>query len=462
MDSRKPAAYLRRSQEGGITKEDEIAALKALAVREGANGDLVWYDDWGHSADDTKDQQDRLRDLIADMRAGRIHLVLAGKMDRLARSVSVFAKFAAATKEYHVRFVTVAEGDMSEDAVDDDPFKWASRQFMVTMAEMELRTIKARVKRSQRVRTERGDKMGRPGYGWHSVQDETTRRIVHVVDDTRPADLVVEAYREAKSIMGAAKLLQARGVKSPKPCPADCDRPHHRKKCPAGCTTQHHHAGAVWGQSTVTRILEREAPELFPRPSRTAGRRTPTNSIFAQLLSCHCGATMTPNRVRNQYYCPWGHRLRSSVHGKITTSEYAVQEWMQDEMDHFHLPAAGVEIKTQNVARRSAVDARLEKVREDWYTNRIDRKKWDAEQARAAADLDALDSTETVLQEWPELANLWTYEPAEVTRILREILVRVYLGKDMLPTFATWRNPALRLACDDPACTHCQQYGRPD
>jgi len=437
MDSRKPAAYLRRSQEGGITKEDEITALKSLAVREGANGDLVWYDDWGHSADDTKDQQDRLRDLIADMRAGKINLVIAGKMDRLARSVSVFAKFAAATKEHHVRFVTVAEGDMSEDAVDDDPFKWASRQFMVTMAEMELRTIKARVKRSQRVRAERGDKMGRPGYGWHSVQDETTRRIVHVVDDARPADLVVEAYREAKSIMGAAKLLQARDVPAPK-------------------------GGTRWGQSTVTRILEREAPELFPRPSRIAGRRTPTNSIFAQLLSCHCGATMTPNRVRNQYYCPWGHRLGSSVHGKITTSELAVQEWMIDEMDHFHLPAAGVEIKTQNVARRSAVDARLEKVREDWYANRIDRKKWDAEQARAAADLDALDSTETVLQEWPELANLWTYEPAEVTRILREILVRVDLGADMLPTFATWRNPALRLACDDPACTHCQQYGRPD
>jgi DNA invertase Pin-like site-specific DNA recombinase len=437
MDSRKPAAYLRRSQEGGITKEDEIAALKALAVREGANGELVWFDDWGHSADDTKDQQDRLRDLIADMRAGRINLVIAGKMDRLARSVSVFAKFAAATKEHHVRFVTVAEGDMSEDAVDDDPFKWASRQFMVTMAEMELRTIKARVRRSQRVRTERGDKLGRPGYGWHSVQDETSKRIIHVPDDARPADLVVDAYREAKSIMGCAKLLQARGVKAPK-------------------------GGTRWGQSTVTRILEREAPELFPRPSRIAGRRTPTNSMFAGLLACACGATLTPNRVRNQYYCPWGHRLGSAVHGKITTSELAVQGWIDDELEHFEKPVDQVEMEAQIVGRREAVTTRLEKAREDWYANRIDRKKWDAEQARATDDLDAMDSTETIFEEWPDFdaLNLWTLAPADISRILRSIFVRVDLGKDMLPTSATWRNPALRQRCDDAACTHCPAQRR--
>jgi hypothetical protein len=305
------------------------------------------------------------------------------------------------------------------------------------MAEMELRTIKARVRRSQRVRAERGDKMGRPGYGWHSVQDETTKRIIHVPDDARPADLVVDAYREAKSIMGCAKLLQARGVKAPK-------------------------GGTRWGQSTVTRILEREAPELFPRPSRIAGRRTPTNSMFAGLLACACGATLTPNRVRNQYYCPWGHRLGSAVHGKITTSELAVQGWIDDELEHFEKPVDQVEMEAQIVGRREAVTTRLEKAREDWYANRIDRKKWDAEQARATDDLDAMDSTETIFEEWPDFdaLNLWTLAPADISRILRSIFVRVDLGKDMLPTSATWRNPALRQRCDDAACTHCPAQRR--
>jgi hypothetical protein len=165
--------------------------------------------------------------------------------------------------------------------------------------------------------------------------------------------------------------------------------------------------------------------------------------MFAQLLACHCGATMTPNRVRNQYYCPWGHRLGSAVHGKITASEAAVREWIEAKVDTMQLPADTIETTERNAARRDAVNARLEKAREDWYTNQIDRKKWDAEKARHAADLDALDATTKVVVKLPDRDRLWTYQPGDINAILREIFVRVDLGPDMLPIGAQPRNPDL-------------------
>ena len=434
MSARHPAAYLRRSQEGGITKDDEVRALKALAVREGYNGSLEWFDDWGHSADESKDAQTELARLMADMRADKISTVLAGKMDRLARSVAVFARFAAVASEHNVRLVTVQEGDLSEKAVDDDPFRWGSRQFMVTMAEMELRTIKSRIKRAKAVQTKRGDTFGLPGYGYRVVHDPETGRVHHVRDNPCPADAVVEAYKEAGSIMGAGKLLQARGIPAPK-------------------------GGEKWGQSTLAKIILREAPELLPRKSRTASRRTPTNHPFAQLIACTCGATMTPNGRRRQMYCPWGHRLGSIAHGTTTVPESTIRAWVEAELDHLELEGDTVETRERNEHRRAAVEARLEKVREDWYADRIDRKRWVAEQARAAADLDALDSTEKVMVELPPVDDLWngSYPPATVSKILRSVFVRIDLDKNMIPVSATWRNPDLRQNCADPACTHCRR-----
>ena len=143
---------------------------------------------------------------------------------------------------------------------------------------------KKRNRAAMQARRERGDVLGRPGYGWRSARDESGR-IIHVPDPERPASIVVDAYREAAPISGAAKLLQARGIPAPK-------------------------GGARWGQNTVTTILEREAPEVFPRPGRISGRRTPTTTMFAQPWPVTVVRRYQPsNATRHQYYCPWGHRL---------------------------------------------------------------------------------------------------------------------------------------------------------
>jgi DNA invertase Pin-like site-specific DNA recombinase len=418
---RVPAAYIRRSfvdpeSPGDIAEAAQLSEVRRLAAADGHNGNLVVYSDWGVSADVAKSAK-RLEytRLLADMEAGRILAVYAFDADRLYRDPRDLIRLQDAAKRHGVTITT--KGGRLPIGDGDDPAGEGFTFITAVFGRMELQKAKKRNRAAMQARRERGDALGQPGYGWRSARDESGR-IIHVPDPDQPANVVVEAYREAGSIMGAAKLLQGRGVPAPK-------------------------GGTRWGQSTVTRILEREAPEIFPRPSRTGGRRTPTSMMFAQLLACHCGATMTPNRVRNQYYCPWGHRLGSAVHGKITASEAAVREWIEAKVDTMQLPADTIETTERNAARRDAVNARLEKAREDWYTNQIDRKKWDAEKARHAADLDALDATTKVVVKLPDRDRLWTYQPGDINAILREIFVRVDLGPDMLPIGAQPRNPDL-------------------
>jgi hypothetical protein len=131
------------------------------------------------------------------------------------------------------------------------------------------------------------------------------------------------------------------------------------------------------------------------------------------------------------------------VHGKITTSEAAVREWIEAKVDTMQLPADTIETTERNAARRDAVNARLDRGRELFMAGDIDRKRWEAEKARAAADLDALDATTNVVVKLPDRDRLWTYQPGDINAILREIFVRVDLGPDMLPIAAQPRNADL-------------------
>ena len=418
---RAPAAYIRRSfvdpeSPGDIAEAAQLAEVRRLAAADGHNGNLVVYSDWGVSADVAKSaKRTEYTRLLADMEAGRVSAVYAFDADRLYRDPRDLIRLQDAAKRHGVTITT--KGGRLPIGDGDDPAGEGFTFITAVFGRMELQKAKKRNRAAMQARRERGDILGQPGYGWRSARGEDGR-IIHVPDPDLPAHVVVDAYREAGSIMGAAKLLQGRGVPAPK-------------------------GGTRWGQSTVTRILEREAPELFPRPSRTGGRRTPTNMMFSQLLACHCGATMTPNRVRNQYYCPWGHRLGSAVHGKITASEAAVREWIEAKVDTMQLPADTIEMTERNAARRDAVNARLDRARELYLSGVDDRKKWEAEKARAAADLDALDATQTVALKLRDRDCLWTYQPGDINAILREIFVRVDLGPDMLPIGAQPRNPDL-------------------
>ena len=123
---------------------------------------------------------------------------------------------------------------------------------------------------------------------------------------------MLEAVREAGSILGAVKLLNARGVPSPK--------------------------GGTWHTSPLTRIVERHAPELLPRRGPT-GRRVPVTALLSQLIRCHCGQTMTPNVKRGQLYCYQGNRAGVATHGRAHVREVDILPWIKAEAAESQPPA---------------------------------------------------------------------------------------------------------------------------
>jgi len=423
---RHPAAYLRRSfvdadSPGDISREAQRAAVRKLAAADGHNGNLVTYSDWNVSADVAKSAaRTEYARLLEDMEAGRIVAVYAFDTDRIYRDVRDLIRLQDAARRHNVTITTKAGRLPIGDS--DDPAGEGFAFITAVFGRMELQKSKKRSAAAMEARRARGDKLGRAAFGYVLARDDKGRVVEIPGPDHALVAVVVDAYRTTHSVTKASKLLQRQGIPAPL-------------------------GGARWGLHTVTSIIEKNAPGLFPRPSRIAGRRTPTTAWYAQLCVCHCGATMSPNQARHQAYCPWGHRTGADVHGRTTISENAIRAYVVAELEHFQLETDTYETEAHNVARRAAINARLDRHREAWLSQdpleKIDRKRWEAEKARARADLDALDSTEIIRIELPDPDLLWTYAQPDIAKILRSIFLRIDLSADMVPS-ATWRNRAMR------------------
>jgi DNA invertase Pin-like site-specific DNA recombinase len=433
--TRHPAAYIRRSyvdenSPGDIAEASQLAEVRRLAVEDGHNGDLVIYSDWGLSADFLKTAaRTEWTRLLADMENGSISALYAFDVDRLYRDPRDLIRLQDAAQRGAVTITTKA-GRLPIGA-GDDPAGEGFAFITAVFGRMELQKAKKRSAAALDARHARGDVIGQAGFGRILARenpDDPKSRLIEIPGpDHDRAMAVVEAYKLTGSIMRTSKLLQARGIPAPR-------------------------GGEKWGTHTVSNILTREAGELFPRrgqPTKGSptGRRTPATVWYAQLVHHHCGATMSPNRPRHQLICPWGHREGGATHGRTTISANAIQEYVNAELDHFQLPGDTYELAKDDAARRGAIVARLERYRELYLEggeHGIDKKRWEAEKVRHAADLSALDDRQTVV-ELPPRDELWSYTDPDISRILRGIFLRIDLSADMVPT-AVWRNPALRRA----------------
>jgi hypothetical protein len=267
------------------------------------------------------------------------------------------------------------------------------------------------------VRRARGDRIGHPFYGDKAGED---------------AGAVVQAYRDAGSILGAARLLNRREVPT--------------------------RMGGPWSSISVRDILTR----LGAYAGRTRpGAKPRAPFLLYGLLRCHCGHTLTGTRYQNgpqplytAYKC---YKARAVPdHGPGTIVEKTIVSWVRDEVAHIDLGGDRAEAIRDDAALRAALTARLERASEEYVAGRWTRARRDREIADVATEIDKLGDA-VVVADLGDLDELWTWAPADANATLRAILERVTLGPDMRPVAAVWRNPALRRACGDPACTHCQE-----
>lgn len=309
---RYPAAYVRKSQKLAESASAQLEAIKAIAARDGVNGELLAYSDVGVSGGFGKrGERSAWARLQADIAAGSVSAVYISGIDRAGRSIEEWLGFARRCRDLGVRIVDqTGEDRASEDGEDTALFEaWA--------AQKEHRKAKERSARAKATREARGDlradRSGRltlPGsaapYGWQQARAGEVgligsdfpdpRRVVLVPNPQEPLEPILQAVKETKgNIARAAKLLNERGVPS--------------------------RSGRPWSPRTVDRIIDREAPRLRVRRVRIerAGEmvtvRVPAGRHpLSRLVRCHCGTVMTPNANRKEVVCSTGHKVGTAVH----------------------------------------------------------------------------------------------------------------------------------------------------
>jgi DNA invertase Pin-like site-specific DNA recombinase/uncharacterized coiled-coil protein SlyX len=362
------AAYLRRSSVSGdspgdASKEAQMAANAALAALYAPDVAMREYVDWGISG--RRDDRPQYVAMKAAIVAGEVCCVFAYSLSRLGRSNGELDAFFRLCAAHDVTVFTKAEGALGKTS--------AMGGFLLTvmsaMAELESELAKERSGVARVARQARHDAAGvaMPGslaiYGRRHVTENGITRIE--ADPDRPIDPILAAYRDAGSIRGACELLQVRGIPAPQVCKPGCAELHHRRRfrqgrCAADCTVQHPHPGKVWGSSTLTRILKAHIPDELPTTTPRGDRRGvwKAKAVFAGLLRCHCGRTMTPNVVRGQYYCAAGRDSGSALHGRYNWTEAAIRPGLEADAARYDRKLV-ITFRDGNTDEREAIERRM-------------------------------------------------------------------------------------------------------
>ena len=256
---------------------------------------LVLYVDWGISGA-RADRAEYIR-LKSDIEAGRIQRVYAYSLSRLGRNARELLEFSDLCQANGVTFTT------TKDAIDTSTAGGrAVLGILAVMAELERELAAERANDRIARQRNRGDALGQPGYGFRRESDGD-KRVRFVPDETVDIGPITDAYNEVGTVAGAVRLLNERGIPSPR--------------------------GEKWHQPSLARVLDAHNVRPFAPSGRRVTERVP--SIFAGLLRCGCGATLTPTTTRGQYYC--GRAKSTPNHGPMSVKEAYVREWAERETE---------------------------------------------------------------------------------------------------------------------------------
>lgn len=416
---RQPAAYLRRSfvdpsSPGDISLEAQRAAVTRLAHRDGHNGNVREYSDWGVSADVAKSKKrTAYTQLLGDMEAGLVSAVYAFDVDRLYRDPRDLMRLQDAAQAHQVRIVTtggeLAIGD------GDDPGAEAFAFIGSVFGRMELQKAKKRARAAQEARRARGDVFGHPALGFRHVRAENGA-IVAIRDESANLEPIRRAYLDAGTVLGATKLLNERGIPTPR--------------------------GKRWALSMVQRTIARHWPELLP-PKGASGKRIRAASILSQLVRCHCGNVMTPNNVRGQLYCSRAVTIGRNRHGAYNTLQAPIVEWVKAEAGHLRVPGDVVTLAAETEQRRQALHEQRERIGLAVVDGLLSRVAAKAKADAIDTELAELDLREQALDIPSEIP--WSAPPAALNAVLRALFEYIELGADMRPIRAEWRVPEWRV-----------------
>jgi len=407
QENARPVAYVRRSARsrhdpGDLSREFQVQEVRRLAGDDASALD-VRDQDWGRSAaTDKTDRRLAFLAILEDVERGEVSALYAYATDRLARSVEWAARLLNACRRAGVPIVT-SEGRFDPDnAMTDQLFYFQAMQ-------NEGYSRQASQKRRSTVERQRarGTRLGIAPYG--AMPGEQLEPII-------------EAFRQAGSCYGAARILNAAGSRTRR--------------------------GAMWTSKVIGDVLERAGIQYRRRPK--PGVKAAADWITYQLLTCPCGHTMTSMDRRSPRVTCWRARHDPSHPRPHGIAESKLIPALQAEAARLRPPDA-VELAAANEDARSALSSKREGIGDAYAAGAYGRVGSREAKARLTDRLveidaaeDSLDARMTITAVPPAID--WTWPPRELNAVLRALWSRVELGPDLMPKpdgFA-WRVPEWR------------------
>jgi DNA invertase Pin-like site-specific DNA recombinase len=396
-----PVAYLRKSRvttDRHVSWEIQEQHVRKLAAEHGDEKRLLILSDWNRSGTKGANGRPGYSALLEMIEAGNVSALYSYSLSRLGRSLPELRRVIDLCVAHGVP-VRFADGEPREVSSTWGKFML---NILGSVAELEADIAQERARDTVAVRRARGDRIGPACYGENVGED---------------VGAVVAAYRDAGSVLGAAKLLNVRKIPT--------------------------RSGRQWSTTPVREILLRQG--AMPVRSRP-GVKASAPFILYRLLRCHCDRTMTGSRYRNGsnpaytvYRCIGG---RADVVHRQSISETQLLPWVRAEAARLHIPADQVEIRERDERQRLDLEARRRRVLDNYEDGLLrDKAERDVKIGAIAEQLERLDSTDRIV----DLPTIdWSWDAKAINAVLRAMWEYVQLDDDLQPVRAEWTVPEWR------------------
>jgi len=424
----KAVAYIRKSKLSanghGLSWEVQESQVRELATRHG-DAELEIVSDWGSSGAAATSafggtgrggRRHAWQALLTAIDAGEISTLYAYSLSRLARSTRELLDLGERCAKAGVVVRLAKEGTLD--------FTSAHGRLYLTVlgavATFEAEASAEKARDHVALRRSRGDHIGQPPYGFRLVGGKLQP------DPSEPIEPVLEAYREAGSYHGAARLLNKRRFASK--------------------------IAGRWSDMTVRRIVARaEGVEHRAKPVGRPARRL---ALLSGLLRCRCGTTLTPSRDLHRLasgqtteytsYTCWRGRHDSEHPRPFKIAEASLVPWIRNEADRLQVPADAVET-TSDPKRQDELLARRQRVIDNYEDGLITREERTEKVGAIDVELERLTAVSAAVLAVPPTLD-WAWPPAQLNGVLRAMWDHVKLDDQMAPISAEWTVPEWRTA----------------
>lgn len=206
------AIYTRKSTEDGLEQafnsldaQREACAAYVMSQRhEGWTLVPDHYDDGGISGG-TMDRP-ALQHLLADVRAGRVDVIVVYKVDRLTRSLTDFARIVETLDAHHASFVSVTQAFNTTSSMGR-----LTLNVLLSFAQFEREVTGERIRDKIAASKARGMWMGGNVPLGYEVKD---RKLIVAPEDAATVRMIFDRYLELGSVLALQAELAERGVRS--------------------------------------------------------------------------------------------------------------------------------------------------------------------------------------------------------------------------------------------------------